>query len=104
MRRASAHGNMLADDIREVMEVDEDLVHPGLGERVQPDVEHGLACDRYHALRGGVGDRPEATANPGREEECLHPAAFRTTPRSRIRAFAAASTPSRPSMPLSQSA
>ena len=40
---------------------------------------------------------------PAASRKAFSPA-FRTTPRARIRAFASASTPSRPSMPLSQAA
>ena len=46
----------------------------------------------------------QPTADARGEQEGLHVRDFLTTPRARIRALASASTPSRPSMPLSHSA
>src|SRR5262249_15611282 len=102
--RPGTRGEVAPHHVRQVVQVDEDLVNTRAIERVEPDVEHGLSVYGQHALRGGIGDRPQAAANPRGEKERLHVPAFRTTPRARIRAFASASTPSRPSMPLSQAA
>src|SRR5689334_4002165 len=97
-------GQITAYHVRQVVQVEEDLVDTGPVERVKPDVKQGPTVDVQHALRGDVGDRPQAAADPGREEKRLHASALRTTPRARIRAFASVSTPSRPSMPSSHSA
>src|ERR1700704_3494444 len=90
--------------VGQVVQVDQDLVDTRPVERVKPDIEQGLAINSHHALRNGVGDRPQPAAHSGGEQEGFHPPAFRTTPRARIRAFASVSTPSRPSIPLSQAA
>ena len=103
-RRPVARGKVAAYHVRQVVQVDQDLVDTRAVERIEPDVEQGPVADDQHALRGGVGDRPQAAADSRGEEEGLHASAFRTTPRARIRAFASASTPSRPSMPSSQAA
>src|SRR6516225_5255265 len=95
---------MTAYHVRQVVQVYQDLVDARPVERVKPDIEQGPAVDRHHALRHGVGDRPQPAAHAGGEQEGFHTPAFRTTPRARIRVFASASTPSRPSMPLSQAA
>jgi hypothetical protein len=103
-RRLGTHGKVLPYHIRQVVKIDENLVDSGAVEGVKPDVEHWPVVDEDHALRNGVGDRPQPTPDPRGQEKCLHRLAFRTTPRASIRSFAAASTPSRPSMPSSHSA
>src|SRR6516165_1960106 len=79
------------------MEVYQDLVDARRVEGVEPDIEHWPVIDDQHALWGGVGDRPQPSAETGREEEGLHASILRTTPSARILALASASTPSRPS-------
>src|SRR5690348_11468620 len=103
-RRPGSRFEVVTHHIRKVVQVDEYFVHARPVERVEPDVEHRLAADGNHALGDGVRDRPQPAADAGGEQEGLHVPAFRTTPRARIRASASASTPSRPSMPLSHSA
>ncbi len=97
-------GKVATYHLRQVMQVDEDLTDTRAVERVEPDVEQGTAAEDQHALRGGIGNRPEPAADSRAQEEGLHAPAFRTTPRARIRAFASASAPSRPAMPPSQAA
>ena len=103
-RRPDPVVEVAAHHVRQVVQVDEDLVDARAVECVEPDVEHRLAVDGHHAFRDRVGDRPQPAAHPGGEQESLHVAAFLTTPRARIRASASASTPSRPSMPSSHAA
>src|SRR5262245_11986269 len=102
--RRRTRGKVAAHHVRKVVEIDENLVDSRAAELVEPDVEQGPTVDDQHALRGCIGDRPQAAADTRGEQEGLHASAFRTTPRARIRAFAPASTPSRPSMPSSQAA
>ena len=71
-RRPGARGEVAAHHVRQVMEVDQDLVDPRAVERVEPDVEQGPAADGQHALRGGVGDRPQPAADSRGEQEGLH--------------------------------
>src|SRR5690348_6259254 len=95
---------MAAHHVRQVVQVDEDLVHSRPVERAEPDVVHRLAVDGAHACGNGVGDRTQPAADARGEQEGFHACVLRTTPRARMRALASASTPSRPSMPLSHSA
>src|SRR5207253_10075545 len=99
-----ARGDVAAYYIGQVMQVDQDFIDARAVERVKPDIEQRPVADAHHALRGDIGDRPQAAADSRGEEKGLHASALRTTPRARIRAFASASTPSRSSMPSSHAA
>ena len=80
-RRSGALGQVAAHHLRQVVQVDEHLVDARRVEGVEPDVEQRAVVDDQHALRGGVGDRPQAGAEAGREEEGLHACVLRTTPK-----------------------
>ena len=91
-RRPGPPGYVVTNRIGQVVEVDQDLLDACRIERVEPDIDQGPAVDGHHALRDGVGDRPQAAAHARGEEKSLHVSAFRTTPSARIRALAWAST------------
>ena len=70
--RSGARGKVSADDIRQVVEVDEDFVDPRAVKRVEPDVKQGPVIDGQHAFRDGVRDRPQPAADSRREQEGFH--------------------------------
>ena len=91
-------------DVGQMVQVDQNLVHLRTMKCIEPEIEKRCPADRQHALRNVICDRPEATARSRRQQKRLHEVTLRTTPNDRMLAFASSSTPSRPSMPSSQSA
>ena len=58
--------------VGQVVRVQQHLADAGLGQRVQPDVEHRPATDCQQALRRAVGDRPQPGPEARGEQERLH--------------------------------
>ena len=104
-RRPVARLQVLLDEVGQVVEVDQHLVHSGAMEGVEPEVEQRRASDGEQAFRGVVRDRPQPACRcPAASRKAFMKPPVRTTPRERMLAFAASRMPSSPSMSSSHSA